>query len=81
MKKLFALFIIIFYILTSNVSAYSIINVSNNSLKYETEFKQKINFTKIKITTLKKLITKIELLVKKTEDDNKKSDEKKEKLL
>lgn len=81
MKKLLALLVVIFYIFNSNVSAYSIINVSNNSIKYEALFKQKLDFSKIKTITLEKLNKKIELLIKNTEEDNKKEDSKKEKLL
>lgn len=81
MKKLLSLLFVVFYIFNSNVSAYSIINVSNNSIKYEALFKQKLDFSKIKTITLEKLNKKIELLIKNTEEDNKKEDSKKEKLL
>lgn len=81
MKKFLALLLCMLYLFSLNVSAYSIINVSNYSVKYETEFKQKINFSKINELKLKKLSSKIEVLINKTEEDIKINDEKKEKLL
>ncbi len=81
MKKLFALMLAISYLFSLNVNAYSIMNVSNNSAKYEKQFKQKINLTKISTTKLKKLNKQIETLINSTEKDEKKSDTNKEVLL
>jgi hypothetical protein len=67
MKKVFTLLILFLSLFNLSVNAYSIQNVFDNTTKYETEFSKKINFTKIKIITLKKLLTKIDLLVKSTE--------------
>ncbi len=81
MKKLFTLILAIFFLFSLNVNAYSIMNVSNNSVKYEKLFKQKINLWKLSFIKLKKLSKQIEALVTNTEKDEKKSDEKKEVLL
>ncbi len=81
MKKILVVLVTFFYLFSLNVSAYSIVNVSNNSIKYEADFKKKIDFSKIKIITLKKLIKKIETLVNNTETNTKLSDEKKEMIL
>jgi hypothetical protein len=81
MKKLFALILAISYLFSLNVNAYSIMNVSNNVTKYEKQFKQKINLTKINNIKLNKLNKQIETLINNTEKDEKKSDNYKEVLL
>jgi seryl-tRNA synthetase len=81
MKKLFALMLAISYLFSLNVSAYSIMTVSNNVIKYEKQFKQKINLTKINNIKLNKLNKQIETLINSTEKDEKKTDNYKEVLL
>ena len=81
MKKLLSALLLSFYIFSLNVNAYSIVNVSNYSAKYEKEFSKKISLSKFSTTKLNKLQKQIEVLITNTEKDDKKSDEKKEVLL
>lgn len=81
MKKILSFVLVTFYILSLNVNAYSIVNVSNNSAKYEKQFVKKINlkkFTSKKLSILKK---QIEEAIYNTENNDKMNDEKKEVLL
>ncbi len=81
MKKIFVLFIVVIYMFSMNVNAYSLVNVSNNTVKYEAEFAKKVDFTKISKLKLQKLKVNIENLINKFEVDIKKTDSQKEKLL
>lgn len=81
MKKILSVLLLSFYIFSLNVNAYSIVNVSNYSTKYQKEFIKKLNLSKINTTKLNKLQKQIEVLITNTEKDDKKSDDKKEVLL
>lgn len=81
MKKIISVIIAIFYIFSLNVNAYSIVNVSKNTTKYQAQYEEKLNLTKISISKLKKLNSQIEKMINNTESDNNKSDIKKEVLL
>lgn len=81
MKKLFTLFVLILCFSNLNVNAYSISNVVKNTTKYEKEFQNKINLSKIDNKKLEKLQKQIESLISKIEADTTKSDTYKETML
>ncbi|NDK08440.1 thioredoxin domain-containing protein [Candidatus Gracilibacteria bacterium] len=81
MKKILSFVLVTFYIFSLNVNAYSIVNVSNNSAKYEKQFVKKINLSKFTSKKLSILKKQIEEAIFDTENNDKMTDEKKEKLL
>jgi len=81
MKKIGFVLCFILWFSFLQVNAYSIVNVVNNTSKYEQTFKSKINFSKYNTNVLEKLKIKIENAISSTESNSKLTDTKKETLL